>query len=70
MAATSVDAALIEAAAAAHRAKRQAKVDRARAVDNLIELLLERTTLRGLLRDTLPHLPASLAALVREQGIG
>lgn len=51
MAATPVDTALIATAAAAHKAAREAKEERARAMDAIIDLLFERAALYRLLRE-------------------
>jgi hypothetical protein len=50
VAASSVDAALLEAAQAARAAERRAKDERAKAMDAIVDLLFERAALRLLLR--------------------
>lgn len=57
---------LVEAAQSAKTAERAAKTDRARAMDALVDLLLEWAEMRQLLRECLPYMwvaPAQSAGL-------
>lgn len=53
MAATTVNSALVEVAAAAREAAREAKAERARAMDAITDLLFERAELRALLLEAI-----------------
>lgn len=54
-----LDSALVEATAAAQEAARTAKAERGKAMDAVVDLLLERGEARALLRDCLPYLEAA-----------
>jgi hypothetical protein len=56
MVTASVDAALIDVAAAAREATREAKRERARAMDAITELLLERAEARALLAEAIQYI--------------
>lgn len=61
---------LIDAAAAARDSARAAKAERAKAVDAVIDLVIERARLRAFIKEVLPILPLHRAveaeALLRE----
>lgn len=56
MVASLVDTALAAAVVAARDTARDAKQDRARAMDAVVDLLLERAAYRRLCRDAIPYL--------------
>ncbi len=51
-----VDTALLAVAQAARTDRKAAKAERARAMDLVVELLLERSLMRHLLRECLPYM--------------
>ena len=62
-----LDRALIEAVIDAQNARSEAKRERARAMDTVVDLLFERADLRQLLRGTLPLVPDDMSVEIEER---
>lgn len=65
MAASAVDGALLAVATAAREEAREAKRQRALAMDAIVDLLIERAALRLLLEAVVPYAPDETAAAIR-----